>query len=243
MKKYTLLFLVALVSMLVVYSCQHKNTPEPNNTNNNSSTGGNGSGNNGNNNPTDTSLCFERDILPIFIANCTESGCHDAISRQEGYQFTDYNSIVSKDFVAGNADATELYEKITEDKADKIMPPPPNTPLSAQQIALIRRWINEGAKNTTNCSVNCDTNTFTYSGAVSKIVTKYCTGCHSGAAAPKGIQLDNYNGVQAVAANGQLLGAVRHDAGYTPMPQGGNKLSDCEIRQIEKWIATGMQNN
>lgn len=239
MKRYASVLLLLSAMLIIGYGCKHKPevVPQTNNSNNGNNNGGNGNGNGAD----DTTLCFERDILPIFKSNCTQSGCHDAISRQDGYQFTDYNSIVSKNFVAGNADATELYEKITEDKADKIMPPPPNNALTADQIALIRRWINEGAKNTTGCPTKCDTNTYTYSGAVQPILAKNCYGCHTGSGASGGIVLDNYADVK-LSAN-DIVGAIRHDFGFSAMPRDANKLQDCEIRQVEKWVEAGKLNN
>lgn len=233
---------------LTVAACSHKgNTPAPattgtgNNGNNNG--GNNGGNNNGGNNNVDTGICFTRDILPIFISNCAMPGCHDAVTRSEGFQFTDYNSIVAKEFVPGNADASELYEKMIEDKADERMPPLPNSPLTSQQIALVRRWINEGAKNTTGCGSLCDTTKFTYAADIQPIFDKYCKGCHSGAAAQKGIMLDTYTGTSAVVNSGRLLGTIRHEAGFVAMPYGGSKISDCEITKIEKWVAAGAQNN
>lgn len=248
--KTTLKPLVIILScLLITAACSHKgNTPAPattgtGNNNNGNNNGGNNGGNNNGGNNADTGICFTRDILPIFVSNCAIPGCHDAVTRSEGFQFTDYNSIVAKEFVAGNADATELYEKITEDKADKIMPPPPNSPLTSAQIALIRRWINEGAKNTTNCGSPCDTNKFTYAADIQPIFDKYCKGCHSGASAQKGILLDTYAGASATANGGRLLGAIRHETGFVAMPYGSNKLTDCDIRKIEKWVSAGAQNN
>lgn len=229
---------------IAAVACRHdKNNPAPANSgnNNNGSNNGGNSGNNNNNN--DTGLCFERDILPIFVSNCAKAGCHDATTQQDGFRFTDYNSIVAKDFVAGNAAATELYEKITEDKPSEIMPPAPATPLTAAQVDLIGRWINEGAKNTTGCGTLCDSNNYAYAANVQPIFDKYCKGCHSGAAAPKGIMLDSYTGVKTAASGGRLLGSIKRSTGYTPMPQGGNKLSDCEMAQVEKWINAGTPNN
>lgn len=239
MKKVILLFVLVAAT---ITACKHNSSNDvtpasQNNSGNNGNNGNNGSGN------TDTGICFQRDILPIFISNCAQSGCHDAISRQDGYQFTDYNSITAKNFVPGNANATELYEKITEDKADKIMPPPPASPLTTTQKDLIARWINEGAKNTTNCGSSCDTNTFAFTADVKPIIDKYCVGCHTAIQAPQGIVLDSYSGIVNAVDNGGMLNAIRHEQGYSAMPQGGSKLSDCEIRTIEKWVEAGKQNN
>lgn len=241
-------FLFAALITLIGIGCKHQDTPQPST--------GNGNGTNPtptpnpspapnpnpNPAPADTALCFQRDILPIFLSNCAMSGCHDAVSRQEGFQFTDYNSIVGKEFVAGNADATELYETITEDDEDKRMPPPPRPGLTANQIALIRRWINEGAKNTA-CTSGCDSTNFKYSTAIKPLTEQYCKGCHNAAAPSAGIALDSYEGVKTVALNGRMMGAIKHMAGYKAMPQGGAKLSDCQILQVEKWVAGGAPNN
>lgn len=231
-----------------IVACTHKaEVPNPVTTaadstnkgnNNNTNTGGNA----GNSN-IDTGICFQRDILPIFISNCAKGGCHDAATRADGYQFTDYNSIIRKKFVAGNADKTELYEKIVSTRSDDRMPQPPNPPLTAAQISLIRRWINEGAQNTTNCSSGCDSNNFTYSAAIKPMTDQYCKGCHNAASPSGNYAFDSYAGLKKVVDNGRLLGAIKHQSGYTFMPQGGNKLSDCQILQFEKWIANGAQNN
>jgi len=58
-----------------------------------------------------------------------------------------------------------------------------------------------------------------------------------------GFSYETYDGVVLAVNSGRFLGAVKQQAGFVKMPQVGNKLSDCEIRQIEKWIAAGMQHN
>lgn len=247
MKRYLLITVV--IGLLFAEACKHNsNMPVPANDttaqNNNNGNGGNGNngGGNGTGN-TDTGICFTRDILPIFISNCAKAGCHDAVTRQDGYRFTDYASIIAKDFVAGDAGQTELYEKITEDRPDKIMPPPPNAPLTTEQKDLIKRWINAGAENSTDCGSGCDTNNFAFAVDIQPIFDKNCKGCHNSQSAPLGVMLDSYAGIKAAADGGRLLGTIRHEAGFANMPQGGNKLSDCNIRQIEKWIDAGALNN
>lgn len=231
--------LLILISLLLIsIGCQHVPDVEP------GTNGGNGGTPVTPTVPDDTTICFSRDILPVFIAGCARPGCHDAVSRQDGYELTDWQHIVSKGVVPYNADASELYEVITETRDDKRMPQAPNPRLSSEQIALIRRWINEGAKDGTDCPPkSCDENVFTYSGAIVPIVNGYCKGCHNSASPAGGFSLDTYSGVKAMADNGKLLGAVKRLAGYSPMPKGGSSLSSCQIAQIEKWISAGAQNN
>ena len=244
---YTLIFF----SAVTFAACKHtidSQQPTPvdsTNTGGGNGGGGNGGGNGGGgNNPSDTALCFERDILPIFISNCAKGGCHDAATAEKGYVFTSYETITRKKFEHGNAEETELYEAMTEDDYDKIMPPPPSGPLQPEQIARIRRWINMGAPNSTNCSNGgCDSTQAAFAATIQPILNTACRGCHNANLASGGIRLDNHAGAAAAAGSGQLLGAIRHDAGFTPMPQGGNKLNDCQIAQISRWVANGTPNN
>ena len=236
-----------LLTTAVALSCKHKTdmpAPQPP-AGNDSSNGGNNGGNNGGDQPSaDTTICFGRDILPIFITNCARGGCHDASSHQEGFVFTSWETITSKDFTPGDAEDSELYEKITEDDHDKRMPPPPYDPLTNEQITLIRNWIDQGAQNTTNCPPKgCDTTNFSFAAVIQPILNSHCRGCHNTNLPSAGYNYDSYQGVVAAIQSGRFLGAIKHQQGYNAMPQGGNKLQDCEIRQIEKWIASGFPDN
>ena len=221
-----LVLLICIFTLLI--SCKHEVPVDPNNP-----PGGG----------TDSSVCFENDILPIFLSNCAKSGCHDAATKEKGYQLDTYSNIVANGINAGNAGTSKIYEAITEDNADKIMPRPPNAPLTTAQKALIAKWINEGAKNTTNCATSCDSSTFTYSNGVKPILETHCLGCHGGTAADGGfIKLDTYNDVKAQVTANTLYPAITH-TGSVPMPKNAAKISDCKIAVIRKWIEAGTPNN
>jgi mono/diheme cytochrome c family protein len=93
----------------------------------------------------------------------------------------------------------------------------------------------------------CDTTAaITYSVGVTNLLKGNCLSCHSASAAANlggNIKLDSYANVKTYADNGQLLGSVRHESGYSQMPKGSTKLSDCQIAVIEKWISGGSLNN
>ncbi len=229
MKKSLYLLTLALSGFVLIYSCKHEplavipTTPAPVN-------GGTGE------------VCFQSEILPLFQSNCAKSSCHDAASHEDGYVLDSYANIIKKGVIPGNATNSKIYKVLFESGGDR-MPPPPNTDLTSAQKALIGKWINEGAKNTVNCGVSCDSTQFKYGANVSVIISTYCLGCHSGATPTAGINLSTYTGVYNVAISGRLVGAVSHTAGYAPMPNATSKLSDCQIAQIRKWVNAGALNN
>lgn len=186
---------------------------------------------------------FQNDILPIFQTYCAKSGCHDAASHREGIILTDYaNIIATGEIRGGNPNHGSIYQSISSPSSDNFMPPPPDAPLSAEMISKIKKWIEQGALYNA-CIAGCDTLDVKYSTKVSTLLTNKCIGCHNSASAGGGINLANYAGVQTVALNGRLLGSVKHTTGYLQMPQGGDKLSDCEINIFQIWINAGAPNN
>jgi hypothetical protein len=123
------------------------------------------------------------------------------------------------------------------------MPPYPNAPLDAGVKASILKWIQQGAKNNSCIASGCDTTNVKYSTHIKPLIQTNCQGCHSGANPGGGLELVTYEGVKAVAQNGKLVGSISHLPGYKPMPQNGNKLSDCDIRKVQLWISNGTPNN
>jgi hypothetical protein len=90
----------------------------------------------------------------------------------------------------------------------------------------------------------CDTGGVTYLSTVLPLLqSNACLSCHSGGAPSGNISLDGYTNVKTVALNGKLYGTISHAAGYSPMPQGGNKMNACNINRIKAWIDAGVPNN
>jgi mono/diheme cytochrome c family protein len=89
----------------------------------------------------------------------------------------------------------------------------------------------------------CDTTAITYGTSITAIMNTNCNSCHGGSAPQGGIKLDSYAGVKATVDNARLLGSIQQAAGYSPMPKGGGKLSDCDIKKVSLWIAAGAPNN
>ncbi len=100
---------------------------------------------------------------------------------------------------------------------------------------------NNGGSN--NGGSTCDTANVKYSTGVVPILQANCYGCHGNGQANGGVALDNYNTVKTRGLNGSLIGVITHAQGYPAMPQGGAKLSDCNINKIRSWINNGALNN
>ncbi|NNK82705.1 MAG: hypothetical protein HKO92_06255, partial [Flavobacteriaceae bacterium] len=156
-------------------------------------------------------IYFVNDVLPIINSNCAISGCHGGGSAQDGVDLSSYNGIMQQVDV-GNAFSSDLYEAITDNDVDDIMPPPPSNPLNPEQILTIRDWINQGATNE-ECS-ECDLANITFSQSVWPIIQNNCTGCHSGASPQGNLSLTNYDEVAQIASNGYLSGVINHEAGF-----------------------------
>jgi mono/diheme cytochrome c family protein len=186
---------------------------------------------------------FVNDLQPLLQSNCDISGCHDGTSSEEAGPLTDYSSVISTGGVKPYRPSdSKLYTSVTGGGEEK-MPPSPQTPLTQDQINMISKWIDQGAFNNFCIDANCDSINVTYSGTIWPIIQNKCTGCHSGATPGGNILLGNFDQVKATAVNGKLMGSIIHAAGFKPMPQNGNKLSDCNIAQIRKWITDGTPNN
>jgi len=95
---------------------------------------------------------FNRDIRPIFADTCY--ACHgpDKNKRKVELRLDREASVFRnrkdvRPVVAGDLVESELYARIVSDDPDEKMPPPDSQRhLSARQIALVKKWIEQGAK-------------------------------------------------------------------------------------------------
>ncbi|MEP7233711.1 MAG: hypothetical protein ABI778_00315 [Ignavibacteriota bacterium] len=91
----------------------------------------------------------------------------------------------------------------------------------------------------------CDT-TFTYSGRISKIIELNCNSCHSAKNAPllgENVILDDFDNMQIWSLLGKVTGDIKGEPGFNQMPKAGNKLSDCDINAIQKWVDANTPHN
>lgn len=72
---------------------------------------------------------------------------------------------------------------------------------------------------------------------------QYCYSCHTGNFPSGNIVMGTYAADKAIGQNGKLYGSINHSPGFSPMPQGMPKMSNCQIAVVKKWIDSGMPNN
>ena len=92
-------------------------------------------------------------------------------------------------------------------------------------------------------SVDCNLEDTSYSTAVLPIIESNCYTCHDQAGNFGNITLEGYDALKTYVDNGQLLGAIRHEAGFSPMPKNKAQLLECEIEKIVAWVEDGAPNN
>jgi hypothetical protein len=206
--------------------------------------GGGGGGGGGGEDCDPGTVYFQQQILPIFQSSCAVPDCHSSVNPQEGLVLNSYNSIMgSGEITPGNPGEGDIFESLTEEDPEDIMPQPPYDPLSAEQIQLIQIWIQQGALNNSCASLNCDTLEVTFNADIWPIIENSCQGCHSGNSPQGNLSLNDYSQISTIAGNGSLYGSVSGDPDYTAMPYNASSLSDCQIEMIRLWVENGYPND
>jgi len=92
--------------------------------------------------PENQIVSFKDDIQPIFTENCI--ACHNAsVANPDLREGNSYNAIVPEYVIAGDADNSEFYQKLPGNNH----PIDTGFTLNVNDIALIKGWIDQGAKN------------------------------------------------------------------------------------------------
>jgi mono/diheme cytochrome c family protein len=89
----------------------------------------------------------------------------------------------------------------------------------------------------------CYTDNVTFGDDVFPVMQQSCISCHNNNNASGGIDLSDYENVKKQAEQGSLLGSIKHEETFSPMPKFSDKLPDCTISKIEAWIEQGTKNN
>lgn len=83
---------------------------------------------------------YDLNVKAIFDATCASSGCHDSVTKEQGYDYSSYAtakaiSLSKKAELLGSINHTSGYEKMPQGFAK----------LSAADIKTITCWVENGA--------------------------------------------------------------------------------------------------
>ena len=93
-------------------------------------------------------VSFSKDLAPILLTKC--QSCHGSKKAKGKYRVDTYLRAMDKGasdnpgFTPRNLDESEVYYRLITDDKDERMPSE-GDPLSKEQIALFKRWIEEGS--------------------------------------------------------------------------------------------------
>ena len=102
--------------------------------------------------PMPANVTYQKDVQTIFNRNCI--GCHkvgntfpNLVDGASYVSLTQFPAPPAEQEIlvkAGDANASILFQAMTGDGAPQM---PPNGKLSATKIAIVEKWINDGALN------------------------------------------------------------------------------------------------
>src|SRR5687767_7856978 len=100
----------------------------------------------------DRAVDFNRDVRPILSKHCFSCHGSDEKKRSAGLRLDERESAIAPGknrpaaITPGKADASELIRRVTsEDDTERMPPAETAEKLSATQIDILKRWINQGA--------------------------------------------------------------------------------------------------
>ena len=101
-------------------------------------------------------ISYYRDVRPIFQQNC--QGCHQPAKAQGGYVMTNFGDLFKKSdkdragIVAGQPEKSAVFQQIIPQNGKPPEMPRNKDPLTGHDVAVIKRWIEQGAADDTPAS-------------------------------------------------------------------------------------------
>ncbi len=172
-------------------------------------------------------ISFRGEVVPIVTAG--PCGCHN-MGDSTFVQFSQYLPAQGKDTIYYDAILARVGKFETWVNGGT-HPGGGVIDLTANEKAIIRAWIQQGAKDdAAGCVV---TGTVTYTTNIQPIYVSSCKGanCHGGLAAV----LD----YAKMSANESRLTTIMNSGGVSGHPGGRLSLSSCTIDLFKKWIQQG----
>ena len=87
-------------------------------------------------------------------------------------------------------------------------------------------------------TTGCEIDGVTYTNDIASIINTNCTTatCHNDEDLANDFSLESFQQTMAAASFGNFLPAINHEAGFSRMPRGADKLPQCDIDMITAWI-------
>ncbi len=187
---------------------------------------------------------FERDILPIFSANCFN--CHSAGSLVgldlRTAESTLRGSHQGPVVIKGSAEESPLFKKVSS----RAMPPPAfNLKLTDAQIETIKNWIQAGAPYDVSTREDLQRETARFDHSIKPLLEARCVSCHGAGKPMAGLDLRTLASVLQGSRNGPVVEEGAADkspllrktlSGSMPPKGAGLPLTDAEIHTLRQWI-------
>ena len=214
---------------------------------------------------------FTNHVLPILEDRCFS--CHQepydkngrTIQPKAGLALNTYELVMKGNLdatvvTAGDVEDSYLHEVLTLDEDDDMFMPPKGGPLTPEQIDIIKRWIEEGAKpKAGGGGVTDASGGISFHDHIFPILEERCLDCHGEPYVkngrtihPKaGLALDTYEAVLKGNLDGEIIDRGEHEEStlyvvitLDPddselMPPKGDPLTEEEIELIKNWIDEG----
>lgn len=207
--------------------------------------------------PVPRKVDFAKEIYPIFADKCIS--CHGP-QKQKGKYRMDTKEFALKPgkegpfIIPGSSEKSPIVHMVAGLIEEGLMPPPSDKPgesepLTKEQIALLRAWIDQGA-NWPEGEIKMEAKALTFAADIKPIFDKSCVSCHGATKAEGGFKADVREAVikggagygAAVkldnAARSPLVMIVSGQDGDIAQPE-KHKLPPKEADLVKKWIEQG----
>ena len=207
---------------------------------------------------------FEQQVLKVLVSKCAMSGlpCHGEEPYQNGLNLTSWSAAINsvkieddgsteneKFIIPGNSGESELYKKISQNE----MPPDKYWDITSEEDSLIKKWIDQGAKNL-RCN-SCDDKPFeSFDITIAPLLLENCAGCHNDSIPKDKIKdvvlfgyppdLSNLNSGLADTIAGIIYREVNFSTldPNSSMPRYIGKLYECDIMKFKAWRDSTVQD-
>ncbi|MFN7924603.1 MAG: PSD1 and planctomycete cytochrome C domain-containing protein [Bryobacteraceae bacterium] len=189
---------------------------------------------------------FEKDVLPIFTANCF--ACHGGRSMVGLDLRTATSALAGSSqgpvIVKGDSAKSLLFKKVSE----RVMPPPAfNLKLTDAQIETIKQWIDAGCPSdeAEAAARRWKEQQALFQKEALPVLKAKCFGCHASDKPMGGLDLRTLEAVLKGGANGPVVHESASDKSILirlvsskamPPKGAGEPLGEVEIRALRRWV-------